>query len=92
MNKFFAIYMIVAIIAMEYSMRRQMKMKPRNKSEEERDKEFHAFNKTDAYLAEDPMSRLVLYPCALLLPFRLLGGWIGACWMCCMVTLFASIC
>ena len=55
-----------------------MKMKPKNAEEEARDKKFHAFNKTDAYLAEEPFARLILYPCAILLPLRFIGGWLSA--------------
>ena len=91
MNKYFAIYMVLVILCLEYAMNKQLKMKPKNAEEEARDKKFHAFNKTDAYLAEDPMSRLILYPCTVLLPFRWLGAWSGACWMSCMIWLLIKI-
>ena len=78
LNKYFAIYMVFAIVILELMMYKQMKMKPKNAEEEARDKKFHAFNKTDAYLAEEPLARLILYPCTILLPLRFFGGWLAA--------------
>ena len=58
-----------------------MKMKARNEEEKKRDAEYHAFCKTDAFLFEQPSSRIILYPGALIMPIRLFIGWSSVVWI-----------
>ena len=74
--------MLVAIIGLEYSMKKQMKMKPTTPQEIERDKKFHAFC-TKTFLEPNLKNRLMTYPFIPFFPFKMIFSWGGAgmCWL-----------
>jgi hypothetical protein len=68
-----------------------MKMKARNEQDKKRDAEYHAFCKTDAFLFEQPFSRVILYPGALIMPIRLVIGWSSVVWFVVTEAIIATI-
>ena len=80
-NKYYALYTIVAIAFVEYALRKQQVMKPKDDKDRERDVKYSAFRKSDAFLGDSIMWRLVLYLMTPLIPIRFLIGWGAACMM-----------
>ena len=83
--------MVIAILIVEYSVNRQAVMKPKTKEDFERDVKFSAFKKTDAFIHEQIVGRLVLYAMTPFIPFKLCLGWGAATFMSCTVKVFTLL-
>ena len=80
------------VLVVEWALYKQMKMKPLNEEHRKRDAEYHAFCKKDAYLFENPFSRLFLYPGAIIMPIRFIIGWGSLMWLCFALNVVAFFC
>ena len=74
-NKYYLAYTVLAVAYVEFCLQKQLKMKPKNQEEVDRDRKYAAFCKADAFHAESIVYRLILYAMTPIIPFRFVFGW-----------------